>query len=243
MRRGLSALAGPVLGVMIATSPALADVTGSFDGNLVATTVAATAGAAVFAQTGRSVIGTVALPADLPTFGGAYLVHGIATPKRLRLSGASDHGVRFKWRGKIVGDTIQGKARMKGLGAKFVGTLSFTRNTPPASDGSACDAVYTQNQSLFVSQVMGVALTKCTTCHAPGLQAAATRLHVTASDPLGTARAIALLVNPADPPASRILVKPLNLVPHGGGLQIMAGSTEQQILQQWVDLVVQAHCN
>jgi hypothetical protein len=243
MRRGLNALAGLALGVTTTASSALADVTGTFDGSLVATTVAATAGAAVFAQTGRSVIGTVALPADLPTFGGAYLVHGIATPKRLRLSGASDRGVRFKWRGKIVGDTIQGKASMNGLGAKFVGTLSFTRNAPPVSDGSACDAVYTQNQSLFVSQVMGQALTKCATCHAPGLQAAATRLHVTPSDPLSTARAIALLIDAADPPASRILVKPLNLVPHGGGLQIMVGSIEEQILQRWVDLVVQAHCD
>ena len=243
MRRGVRVVAGLVLGVSVAARPVRADVTGTFDGNLVATTLASIPGAAVFSQTGRAVIGTVALPADLPTFGGAYLVHGIVTPKRIRLSGASDHGVLFKWRGKIVGDTIQGKAKMRGLGAKFVGTLSFTRNVAPPSDGSACDPVFNQNQSFFVAQVLGQALTTCTTCHEPGLQASATRLHVTPTDPLATARAIALLIDPTSPSASRIIEKPLNLVPHGGGLQIMAGSTQDQILRQWVDLVVQAHCD
>ena len=79
--------------------------------------------------------------------------------------------------------------------------------------------------------------------HEPGLQAGATRLHVDTNDPLATARAIALLVDSADPSASRILEKPLNLVPHGGGLQITPGSTQDQILSQWVGLVAQANCN
>ena len=86
-------------------------------------------------------------------------------------------------------------------------------------------------------------LTSCTACHAPGLQAQATRLHVTASDPLTTARDVALLVDASNPSASRILEKPLNLVPHGGGMQLMAGSPQAQILEQWIDLVAQAHCN
>src|SRR4029077_8441987 len=75
MRGRLSVVAGTVLGVTVAASTAMADVTGSFDGSLVATPLASTPGAAVFSQTGRAVIGTIALPADLPTFGGAYLVH------------------------------------------------------------------------------------------------------------------------------------------------------------------------
>jgi hypothetical protein len=66
---------------------------------------------------------------------------------------------------------------------------------------------------------------------------------VDASNPLATARAIAPLVDAANPDASRILRKPLGLVPHGGGVQVTPGSTEESILRQWVDLIAQAHCS
>jgi hypothetical protein len=91
--------------------------------------------------------------------------------------------------------------------------------------------------------VLAQALVSCGTCHAPGLQAAATRLHVQAADPLGTARGVALMVDPANPGGSRLLAKPLALLPHGGGSQIMPGGTQEQILTQWIDLLVQAQCN
>jgi hypothetical protein len=184
----------------------------------------------------------VALPGDLATFGGAYLVVGKVTPKRVKVSGAGPGGLVFKWNAKILGDTLTGKAKVRGPGKKLLGTLAMTRNVF-ASDGSSCDAVYNANQTLFDDQVLGQALTTCTSCHAPGLQAAATRLHVTPGDPLATARAVALFVDSASPSTSRILAKPLNLVPHGGGVQLQTGSAEAQTLAQWVDLVAQAHCN
>jgi hypothetical protein len=84
-------------------------------------------------------------------------------------------------------------------------------------------------------------MTACGTCHAPGLQAAATRLHVVANDPLATARAVALFVDSSSPSASRILEKPLNLLPHGGGVQLDAAGA--QTLGQWAALVAQAQCN
>jgi hypothetical protein len=234
------------VGVLIAAcggaSAARADVTGSFDGSLAWKQRALTPSAAAsLSQVGKSVTGTVALPADLPTFGGAYLVTGTATSKRLAVSGAGPGGI-FRWRAKIVGDTVQGRAKVKGPGGKLAGKLVATRNRS-SSDGSGCDAVFAQNQSFFVDQVLGQALSTCTSCHQPGLQASATRLHVTPGDPLATARAVALFVDSTTPSASRILTKPLNLLPHGGGLPIVAGSTQEQILQQWVALVGQAHCN
>ena len=106
-----------------------------------------------------------------------------------------------------------------------------------------CDAVHADNTSFFADQVMGQALTACTACHVTGGQADPTRFHVTAADPLATARSVAALVDTANPDASRILQKPLNLLPHGGGAQITAASAEDGILRQWVGLIAQAQCN
>ncbi len=234
---------GLLLTSTVAVPMARADVTGSFDGNLAVKKLPQPlSAAAVLSQTGKAVTGTVALPADLATFGGAYLVYGTATAKRVKLRGTGPGGLAFTWRAKIVGDTVSGAAKVKRPGAKLAGNLALTRNLS-AGDGSGCDTVFNQHQTSFVDQVLGQALASCTACHAPGLQAGATRLHVTPSDPLATARAVALLVDSATPSASRILQKPLNLVPHGGGMPIMAGSAAEQILQQWVDWVAQAHCN
>ena len=220
-----------------------ADVTGSFDGALSGKKLPQSISVALaVSQSGKALSGTVALPADLAVFGGAYLVHGSATPKQLKLSGGGGAGAVFAWRAKIVGDTVRGKARLKGPGGKLAGTLAMTRNVS-SSDGSGCDPVFNQNQMFFVDQVLGQALTGCTACHAPGLQAQATRLHVLRTDPLATARAVAPLVDSANPSASRILQKPLNVLPHGGGPQLVAGSGPEQLLRQWVDLIAQAHCN
>ena len=235
---------GMLLGALAMALPARADVTGSFDGMLsnpkkLAQSIRV---AAAMTQSGNVLGGTVALPADLATFGGAYLVQGKATPKRLKLSGTGPGGAHLLWKGKISGDTVQGKATLKGAGAKLVATLVMMRNVS-ATDGSGCDAVFTANQTFFVDQVLGQALTSCTSCHAPGLQAQATRLHVLRADPLATARSIAQLVDSADPSASKILEKPLNILPHGGGPQLVAGSPAEMILAQWVGLVAAAHCN
>ena len=244
-RRMVVAGAGIAMAACLALGrEARADVTGSFDGSLTGKKIAQPlAASAVFSQVDRGVSGTVALPGDLATFGGAYLVVGKATPKRIKVSGTGPNGARLVWKGKIVGDTLRGRAKVKLSKSKLIGTLAFTRNPAFTSDGSSCDAVYTANQTFFDDQVLGQALSVCTTCHAPGLQAAATRLHVLANDPLSTARAVSLFVDSANPSTSRILEKPLNLVPHGGGLQLDAASAEAQTLEQWVNLVAQAQCN
>jgi hypothetical protein len=229
-------------GGLLCARTAGAELVGSFDGTInpvkLGTPVSV---AAVLSQAGRAVSGTVALPGDPSALGGAYLVAGTATPKRLTLKGFAGP-VTFKWRAKIAGDTLTGKVRVKRPGQKLVGTLAMTRNVC-AGDGSGCDGVFQAKQAHFEDQVLGQALVSCGTCHAPGLQAAATRLHVVAADPLATARSVALMVDPANPDGSRILTKPLALLPHGGGPQITAGGTQEQIITQWVDLLVQAQCN
>jgi hypothetical protein len=241
--RAKSVLRVGVLVTWVFVAPAArADVTGSFDGTLTAKKLAQVpSAAATFTQSGKLVTGTVALPRDLDGFGGEYVVNGTATPKKLKVSGGGPNG-DLRWTAKIVGDTLQGKAKVKGLGGKLAGKLVVTRNVF-TSDGSACDAVFTTNQSVFVDQVLGVALTACTSCHQPGLQAGSTRLHVLPADPLATARAVALMVDAGNPSASRLIEKPLNLVPHGGGLQLVPGGAGETALRQWIDLVAAAHCN
>jgi hypothetical protein len=230
-----------LLATLAAAATTRADVTGSYDGTLTPKKAAPLAAAAVFTQTDTAVSGTVALPADLESFGGAYLVMGKASPKRLKISGIGTNGVTFKYRGKIVGTSVEGKAKLKGAAGKLHGALALTLN--PVADGSTCDTVYTANQTFFDDQVLGVALHACESCHGPGLQAGSTRLRVDPNDPLGTARTIAPLVDSASPSTSRVLEKPLSLLPHGGGQQLLAGSTEDQTLAQWAALVAAAACN
>ena len=127
---------------------------------------------------------------------------------------------------KATGSTLRGKVKIKLPGRKLAGTATLTQN-PPTSDGSSCDAVYQANQALFDDQVLDDALTICATCHAPGFEAEATRLRVDLIDPLATARSVGRFVDSANPAASKLLAKPLNLVPHGGGVQITPDSAEK----------------
>lgn len=238
----------PIATVVLAATlagaaPVRADVTGSYDGTLTPKKSTETMEvSAVFSQTDRTLAGTVALAPDLETFGGAYLVAGKATKKRVKVKGTGPGGALLKFNGKITDGALRGKLKVKAPGAKLRGVLALTLN-PPLADGTPCDGVYTANQTFFDDQVQGQALTACTSCHEPDLQAAATRFRVDLVNPLATARLIASLVDAADPPASRILRKPLNVLPHGGGVQITPGSNEEQILTQWVGLVAAAGCN
>src|SRR6185369_5356127 len=172
-----------------------------------------------------------------------YLVVGKATKVRLKFSGAGkDHGAFLKGNLKVSGSTLRGTVKIKIPGSKPLnGKMSLAAN-PPVADGTSCDAVYDANKTLFDGSVMD-ALNKCGECHGPGLQAESTRLHVDLIDPLATARAIAPFVDATNPSASKLLTKPLYLVPHGGGTEITAGSTEEQTLQQWIALIAAAHCN
>ena len=232
---------GMAMAVAVAmASAASADVTGSSDGQLTGKKVATPIPAAgVLSQSGPIVTGTLAIGGT--TGAGDYIVTGRATPKRVKVKGAVN-GVTVTWRAKIAGEVLAGPVKLKGPGVKLAGTLTLTRN-PPLGDGTGCDAVFTANQAFFTDQVLGTALVSCTACHVPGGQADATRFHVTTSDAQATARSLAPLVDSPNPSASRILEKPLALVPHGGGQRITSGSTEEQLLTQWVDLIAAAACN
>jgi mono/diheme cytochrome c family protein len=218
------------------------DLTGAYGGQLEVTRprqVASTSG--TLSQAGRAVTGTVTITTSLPALNDTYAVHGTVRGSQLRLVGRGASGAHLVWRATIVATGLAGPARLRARGAHAAGRLALDR--APTGSTASCDAVFTQNQAFFVDQVMGQVLEPiCATCHVVGGQAQATRLHVTAVDPLATARSVAVLVDPTTPASSRILQKPLALVPHGGGQQIQSGSTQEQILRQWVDLVAQSHC-
>ena len=105
-----------LLATLTVAVSARADVTGSYDGTLTPKKTEPVAASAVFTQTDTALSGTVALPADLATFGGAYIVQGKATPKRVKVTGIGTNGVSFKYKGKISGTSVSGKAKLKGAG-------------------------------------------------------------------------------------------------------------------------------
>jgi hypothetical protein len=143
---------------------------GSFDGELSGRKLTAPIpAAAVFTQMGKTVTGIIAVGGDQTTTGGAYLVHGKATKKRVEVSGLDGNGARLTWRGVLATTGASGKAKLKGAGQRF---------------------------------------------------------HVFPTDPLATARAVAEMVDPAVPGASRLIAKPMLAVPRGGGQQIFAGSVD-----------------
>lgn len=225
------------------TAAAQATITGSYDGNASGRKITAPIGAAaVFEQNGKTLTGTIAVGGDQTTTGGAYLVNGKATPKRVKVKGFNAaNGAKLVWAGKLGTSSVTGKAKLKGPGAKLAGTLAFTLNAP-TGDGSSCDAVYTANAQTFTDELMDKALVPCTTCHVAGAQAGATRFHVDASDPLATARAVAEMVNTANPSASRLLAKPMLLMPHGGGQQVFDGTDEAESLLAWAALIAGSGC-
>jgi len=235
-----------VLAVLAATAGAAAaqtvDLTGTYGGQLEVTRprqVAAASG--TLTQAGKAVTGTVTITTSLPALNDTYDVRGAVRGSRVRLVGRGASGAHLVWRAAIVTTGLAGAARLRAPGAHAAGRLALDRS--PTGSTASCDAVFTQNQAFFVDQVMGQVLEPiCATCHVGGGQAQATRLHVTAADPLATARSVALLVDPTTPASSRILQKPLALVAHGGGQQIQSGSPQEQILRQWIDLVAQSHC-
>lgn len=234
----MTLLAGIVL-----SGTAHAQVTGSFDGTVTGPRVPTPLNAsAALLQMGPFVTGTLALASVPPDFAGIYTLTGKGNTKKLKVSGVSATGALLKWKAKITPGLLQGNAKIKGAAGKLKGSLALTQNVA-TSDGSACDAVYTGNTTFFVDQVVAQVLDACTTCHVSGGQAATTRFQVTAGDPLATARSMAALVDAANPDASRIVQKPLDLLPHGGGVQITAGSAEDGILRQWVELVAAADCS
>lgn len=215
-----------------------ADVTGSYDGQASGPKLpTAINAAATFTQTGKKASGTIAIDGALA---GSYLVNGSATPKKLKVKGFAS-GTTLKWKAKIVGDSLSGPLKLKGA-SKAAGILTLARN-PSLGDGAACDSVYNAHTAQFTDQVLAQGLVSCSTCHQPGLQAGSTRLLVNPNDPLATARSVSTMIDSATPAASRLLVKPLLSVPHGGNQQILAGSQQETILLDWATLIAQAQCN
>lgn len=211
-----------------------ADVTASWDGMLAAKKGPQGIVAASFVQTGANVIGTVAMNLDDGSASGLFPVIGTQKGTKLKLSGVdAAAGAKFTWKGKVSGDTLVGKARVKGGLLTKVGKLPFTKrvDVPPADPPEHCESEF------FTGQVMGRVLSICSACHMQGGVAQATSFRVTTSDPLATQDSLALHVDFANPSASRILQKPLNALPHGGGVRLVAGSEEYGILEQWVNLV------
>ena len=235
MSVGIGASFMLVLGVTLMTpAVALADLTASYDGTL---TLPKQGEDAIVAsglmQAGSSLTGTVAVNAITEGVTGLYYVTGTLKKTRFKVTGSSDKGVAFGWKGKTTDTSLTGKAKLKGGAIRMKGTLTLTkRNDQPSGNPPT-----TCNSDFFTGQVMGGVLTICAACHVPGGAAEHTTFRVTTGDPLATQASVALHINVADPDHSRILEKPLMILPHAGGQRLVAGSPEEQTLRQWVGLV------
>jgi ubiquinol-cytochrome c reductase cytochrome c subunit len=236
--------AGAAAAAVSAAAVAGADMTGSYAGQLIVAQSQTTVDAAgALTQSGAALTGTLAFGAAEPRVEGAYLVSGKQKGNKFQLAGLNGTtGARLVWRGKVTASGLAGGLKVRGAGGKVKGRLTLAPRTS-TSNGSGCDAVFAANQAFFTSQVMGQVLEPiCASCHVSGGQAQATRLQVMRGDPVATARAVALVIDPTNPAASLLLQKPLAAVPHGGGQRITPGSPEEQILRQWADLVSQGQC-
>jgi hypothetical protein len=219
--------------VILTAGAARGNMSASYDGTLaVPGGPGAVAGALV--QQDGGVTGTLAIEAAEPSLAGIWFVSGQARGAKLTLTGTNASGVRLRWRARTRGERLVGKVRLRGPGRKLKGTLTLARRhvDPPAEPPATCDSAY------FTGQVMGRVLQPiCANCHAAGGAAQTTSFRVTAGDPLATQASVALFVDRQDPDASRILAKPRNLVPHGGGQQLAPGSETEQILARWAAMV------
>ncbi|MFN8545625.1 MAG: hypothetical protein U0807_15665 [Candidatus Binatia bacterium] len=201
---------------------------GSFD-------VAARGSVAVTASltdNGGTVGGTLALSADDVGLRGQYSVTGRVRGTKAKLSGVNASGVHLKWSGRASGDAFSGRAKLKGPGTKAKGLLSLSPHVvdpqPP------CDS------SFFDVQVMERVLKPiCASCHVAGGSAAqqGARLTVSPTDAAATQTSVNALVDKTNASQSRLLLKPLGQLNHGGGAQLAQNSDEYALLAQWADLV------
>jgi ubiquinol-cytochrome c reductase cytochrome c subunit len=219
---------------------ARADLTASYDGQLTLTATRETAAiAGALGQASALVNGTIAIALSDPAASGVFYVHGKVKRKHLHLAGENAARTTIRWAGTIGTNTIDGKVRIRTASATLRGLLTLTRRavTPPPTGGASCDPVY------FADQVMANVLSPiCSHCHVAGGAAATTSLRVTPSDLVATQASVNLQVDVTNPSASRLIQKPLGVLPHGGGQQITAGSPEEQILTHWADIVSTGNC-
>jgi hypothetical protein len=231
-KHGIGTLVGAVALVALAAGSARADLTASYDGSLNGPRGAISL-AGVLNQASAAVSGTLAVDAANPAAAGLYWVNGTVRGKSLALSGTNANGTRFKWRVVVKNENVlRGPAKLKGAGVKMNGSLVMTRRTVEPPTSATCESAF------FTGQVMGRVLQPiCANCHSAGGAAATANFRVTAGDALATQASVDSHIDKANLADSRILRKPLNLMPHAGGAQLAAGSEEYGILEQWVNLV------
>jgi mono/diheme cytochrome c family protein len=215
-----------------------ATLDGSWRGTLEITPPrASSAVTASLAQSARALTGTMTIDASMGgTFAIAGSVHGARAAVR-GLSGARRLRWRARWsakqhawRGPML--LREGADRMRGRLALLAGGSGDGGSGAPA-----CGNEY------FASDVMPkVMVPICSQCHVPGGLAKAAAFRVTVGDAMATATSAAAQVDAGDPAVSRILAKPTGAVAHGGGTQVQHGSVEEDILKQWIALVVAPGC-
>jgi hypothetical protein len=234
MRTMGRSLAWALAALALAAGAARADVSASYDGTL-AIGHAKAAVAGVLNQASAGVAGTLAVESADPAAAGVYWLTGQVRKNRLTAIGTNGSGTQLRWRAVVRGaDTIDGRVRLRAVGGRRKGKLALARRHPttPPNPPATCDSSY------FTGQVMGRVLQPiCANCHVAGGTAAGANFRVTPGDPIATQASVDANVDTASPDQSRILEKPLALVPHGGGQQISPGSDEEGILRQWVSLV------
>jgi hypothetical protein len=217
--------------VAFAAGAARADLTASYDGTLAMPGETAPVALAL-TQSRAAVSGTMAVQSADPAAAGVYFVSGQVHGKRLVLTGMNGSGMRLRWRAAVRRGGVRGRASLRGAGHRAKGLLALAARavTPPSTP--PCDS------SFFDAQVMGRVLQPiCANCHVAGGAAQSANFRVTPGDPLTTQASVALNVDTAHPDQSRILLKPLAQLPHGGGQQLSPGSEEHRLLEQWVTMV------
>src|SRR5579883_2012552 len=126
-------LALTCLALLGAPAPA-ADLTGAYDGSLVAPRSAASASlAAAFAQRGAGVTGTVAVTTATAGLSGIYRVRGKVHGHTVVLAGVGPGGVRLKWDGKVRGDALRerrGSAGVPGVSGGCSPSCAAARSRP-----------------------------------------------------------------------------------------------------------------
>ncbi len=221
--------------VALAVTSARADLSASYDGSLSMKKSGETAAlAAALKQAASGVSGTMAMESSNASVAGVYSIIGQVRGAKASLTGANASGEQLRWKGRVKGDSIRGAARLKGPGGNLKGVLLLTKRSaaPPVNPPQSCD------NDFFTGQVLGTVLQPvCAACHIDGGSAATANFRVTPTDPRATMDSVALNIDVAHPDDSRILQKPLNILPHGGGQQLSPGSPQYQTLQQWVNLV------
>ena len=186
-----------------------------------------------FGAAGDRITGTMQLA--MPGASGPFAVAGRLHGARAALRGAHA-AARFRWRARWD----EKKQMWRGRMAIRDGKRRMRVRVTLARDGVTVPVC---GNEYFASEVMPAVMEPvCASCHVPGGLAQAAAFRVAPGDPVATAGSALRMVDAADPPSSRLLAKPRGLVPHGGGVQIAAGSREEQVLTEWITLVTAPGC-